>query len=315
MRIIFLQQKISWINNLKAIGILAVILGHIASPFSTFIYSWHMPLFFILAGFFIKFELSMKDFIVKDFKRLMIPYFIFAIVGLVIETIKRIALHRENLDYLHEIKGIFIWMDMTSLINSYAFVLWFLPTLFFARVILVVIDKLVKNIFIHFFIVSILFGFSFLFQLPFGIDNSLNAILFLFLGSVYFRFYQEKKMLYLLPFGLFGLYIIYGLPSLDMATKSYQNIILNIVFAVLMVYLFILLFKKFDYTNNLLTKWGDNTMLIFIIHPYTNNFAHIVVEKIHFGNWYLKFCISLILLHSVLKIKQKFKNRGVFRYV
>jgi len=309
------KERLNWVDNLKAMGIFAVILGHIASPFGSFIFSWHMPLFFMIAGFFIKYEVPVKEFIIKDFKRLMIPYFIFAIVGLVLETIKRIALHRESLDYLHELQGVFIWMDMTSLINSYAFVLWFLPALFFSRVILVTIDKLIQNIFLQFLVVSILFSFSFLVQLPFAIDNSLNAILFLFSGSVFFRFYQENKILYLLPIVLVGLYIFYRLPSLDMATKSYQNVILNIVFAVSMVYLFILLLKKLNYTSKLLTIWGGNTMLLFIIHPYTNNIAHIVVEKLHFGDWYLKFFISLLLLQGVLFIKQRFENRGVFKYV
>ncbi len=309
------KEKLIWIDNLKAIGIFAVILGHIASPFGTFIYSWHMPLFFMIAGFFIKFDLSLKEFIIKDFKRLMIPYFLFAIVGLLLETIKRIALHRESLDYIHEIKAVFIWMDMSSLINTYAFVLWFLPALFFARVFLVVINKFIQNIFFQFFIVSILFSCSFLVQLPLGIDNSLNAILFLFLGNVFFRFYQENKILYFLLILLVGLYIIYGLPSLDMATKTYQNVFLNIVFASSVVYFFILMFKKLSYTSKFLTIWGGNTMLLFIIHPYTNNIAHIIVEKLHFGDWYLKFFISLILLQCVLLIKQRFENRGVFRYV
>lgn len=173
------REKLNWIDNLKAIGIFTVILGHIASPFGTFIYSWHMPLFFIIAGFFIKFELSIKEFIIKDFKRLMIPYFLFALIGLGIEISKRIALHRESLDYTHEIQAVFIWMDMSSLINTYAFVLWFLPTLFFARIILVAINKFVKNIPFQFFIIFALFLGSFLINLPFGIDNALNTLLFL----------------------------------------------------------------------------------------------------------------------------------------
>ena len=107
-----MKNNILWINNLKIFGILAVILGHIASPLGSFIYSWHMPLFFILSGFFIKFNLPIKEFFLKDFQRLMVPYFLFALVGLVMEALKRIALHRDSLDYLHEIKGIFIWMDM-----------------------------------------------------------------------------------------------------------------------------------------------------------------------------------------------------------
>lgn len=258
------KEKLNWIDNLKAIGILAVILGHIASPFGSFIYSWHMPLFFMIAGFFIKFELSIKEFIIKDFKRLMVPYFIFAIVGLVLETIKRMALHRESLDYIHELQGIFIWMDMSSLINTYAFVLWFLPVLFFARVVLVVINKLVENIFIQFFIILILFSISFLVQLPFGIDNSFNALLFVFLGSLFFRFYQNSKILYVLPFVLIGLVIYIGVPSLDMATKNYQNIILNIVFALSVIFTIITVLKKLDFKSKLLTIWGGATLCYYL---------------------------------------------------
>jgi len=310
-----LQQKINWIDNLKAIGILAVILGHIASPFGAFIFSWHMPLFFILAGFFIKYELSMKEFFIKDFKRLMIPYFIFAIVGLVLEPLKRIALHRDSLDYLYEIQGIFIWMDMPSLINHYGFVLWFLPALFFGRVFLFLMNKRITSILIQSVIILILFSVSFFVNLPFGIDNALNAILFIFTGSLFFRFYQEDKILYILPFILAGLVFYIGIPALDMASKSYGNVVINIFWAVSIVFVIITILKGLDFKSKLLTIWGGNTMLLFIIHPYTNNIAHIVVEKLHFGDWYLKFFISLVLLQGVLLIKQRFENRGVFRYV
>jgi fucose 4-O-acetylase-like acetyltransferase len=309
------KEKLNRIDNLKAIGILAVILGHMASPFSAFIFSWHMPLFFILAGFFIKYELSMKEFIIKDFKRLMLPYFIFAFLGLVLETLKRIALHRENLDYLHEIQGIFIWMDMPSLINTYGFVLWFLPALFFGRVILFLINKQIASALMQSVIILLLFSVSFLINLPFGIDNALNAILFIFIGSLFFRFYQDGKMLYILPLVLVGLVFYTGIPALDMATKSYGNVVINIFWAVSVVFIIITMLKKLDFKSKLLTTWGGNTMLLFIIHPYTNNIAHIVVEKLHFGDWYLKFFISLVLLQGVLLIKQRFENRGVFRYV
>ena len=309
------KEKLNWIDNLKAIGIFAVILGHIASPFGTFIYSWHMPLFFIIAGFFIKFELTIKEFIIKDFKRLMIPYFLFALIGLGIETLKRIALHRESLDYIHEIQAVFIWMDMTSLINSYAFVLWFLVALFFARIFLVILNKYIKNIAFQFLIIFALFLCSFLINLPFGIDNALNALLFLFIGNIYFRFYQENKFLYILPFIMLVLYFIFGIPSLDMASKNYSNIFINILFAIGIIFMMIVFLKKVNYSSKFLTLWGGNTMLLFIIHPYTNNIAYIIVEKLHFGDWYLKFFISIVLLRCGLFIKKRFDNIGIFKYV
>ena len=315
MRIIILQQRIEYIDTLKTIGILAVILGHIASPLGGFLFSWHMPLFFIIAGFFFKFDISLKDFIIKDFKRLMLPYFLFSFIALILETIKRIVLNRDKLDYMEELEGVFIWMDMSSLLNTYAFVLWFLPALFFARISLVVIYKYIQNLFFQFVVVALLFSTSFYIDLPFAIDNALNAILFLFIGNIFFRMYQDKKVLYILPLVLVSLFFIMGIPSLDMASKNYSNIFLNILWAISMIYTLILLFKKVNYSNKLLTIWGGNTMLLFITHPYTNNIAHVIVEKLNFGSWYLKFFISLFLLQIILFIKLKFESRGIFKYV
>lgn len=310
-----MTNQINWINNLKAVGILAVILGHIASPLSVFIFSWHMPFFFIIAGFFIKFDKSLKDFVKQDFKRLMIPYFLFAVIALVVEILKRIALQRESLDYLKELQGIFLWMDMASLIHTYAFVLWFLPALFFARVTLVFLDRYIHNPFIQLLSVSILFASSFYINIPFGFDNAMNALLFVFGGSIFFRFYQNSKILYIFPFVLIGLYFTFGIPVLDMASKNYESVFIIIFWSLSIIGSLILVLKYLSYQSKIVAVWGSNTMLLFIVHPYTNNVAHIVVEKIHFGDWYLKFFISLFLLHIILLIKLRFEHRGVFNYV
>lgn len=251
-----MQQKLNWVDNLKVFGILAVILGHIASPLGGFIFSWHMPLFFIIAGFFIKFDLAYKEFLLKNFKRLMIPYFIFASMGLILEILKRYALDREELSYFNEFQGIFIWMDMPSLINSYAFALWFLPTLFFAKVMLFFINKNIENLFLQFLIVLIFFSISFFINLPFGFDNAMNSLLFLFIGNIFFRFNQDGVLLYILSFILVGIYLFAGVPSLDLATKSYSNILLNILFSLSIIYVFISIFKKISIDNKLLTLWG-----------------------------------------------------------
>ncbi|MDP3587810.1 MAG: acyltransferase family protein [Sulfuricurvum sp.] len=311
------NQKIEWIDALKTIGILAVILGHIASPLSGFIFSWHMPLFFIIAGFFIKTNISFKESVVKDFQRLMIPYFIFVFIGLGADYLKRIALHREQLNYLDEIKGILLGMDMNSLIHHYGFVLWFLPALFFSRVVLAFIQKVSTNLAYNFLIVLAFFSLSFYIDLPFALDNAFNALLWVFIGFVFYRFYQESKILYILPLIGLGILILLGMPTLDMATKNYSNIVINIFWAVSIIYTLIAVLKKIEYSKNIskiVTIWGGNTMLLFIAHPYTNNIASIISDKIH-GDWYLKLLLSLILLQILLFIKLKFEGRGLFKYV
>lgn len=318
MRTTILQQKINWVDALKTLGILAVVLGHITSPFGGFIFSWHMPLFFMIAGFFMKFELPFGTFAAKNFNRLMIPYFIFAFIGLGVEILKRMGLHRDGLNYVNEIKGILFGMDMNALIHHYGFVLWFLPTLFFAKLLLYGIQKITTNILFSLMLISIFFGISFYIDLPLAIDNAFNAGFWIFIGYIFFNFYQEYKLLYILPLLIIPIGMIFGIPTLDMASKSYSNIAVNIIWAISVIYILIAVLKKINYSKNiakLFALWGGNTMLLFILHPYTNNIAHIMVEKLHFGDWYLNVLISLSLLQIILFIKLRLEDKGILKHV
>jgi len=308
------KQAIDWVDTLKFIGILAVILGHIASPFGQFIFSWHMPLFFVISGFFIKFNLSFSKFFIKDFKRLMVPYFIFSFIGLGAEFLKRLLLHREELNLLFEIKGILFHMDMTSLSNHYGFVLWFLPALFFARLFLFFMQQITHNVFYNLVVVVLLFVISFYVDLPFALDNALNSILWVYIGFVFFNYYQKNKILYILPLVGIIVLLFFGLPTLNMADKIYSNELLVFLWALPVIYTFILILKAFPILTTY-NQWGKYTMLLFVFHPYTNNIAHIIVEKLHPNAWYLSFGISLLLLYILILIKKKVANRGIFKYV
>ena len=239
-----ISERVDWVDTLKFIGILSVILGHINFPLNGFIYTWHMPLFFMVSGFFIKFETSFKNFAVKNFKRLMIPYFIFSIVGLFMEILKRYLLHREALDYVHEIKGIFIDMDFAGLCNTYAFVLWFLPTLFFSRIFLYLIKNNIPSLLLQSFAVVLLFMGSFYIDLPFGLDSALNSLIFVYAGNIIF----EKRLPNILVFLSFVLLVVIYLfgfnLNLDMASKVYSNKFLNVIWAVSFVYVLIFCIKS-----------------------------------------------------------------------
>jgi len=324
-----MKNTIAWINGLKTFGIIAVILGHMNNPFNEFIFSWHMPLFFMLAGFFIKINASLKELIIKDWERLMIPYFIFAALAIVVETLKRWALHRESLNYINELKNIVIWMDMEHLSNSYAFVLWFLPALFLAKLMFYIVKKYIKNVFFQCGIFVLLFWLSFNVQLPFALSNAMNSILWIFIGSVLFHVVSQDvqirasklnfKLMLFLPFiFMLGIYVYSGVPSLNMASLSYEHVIFNFLWAVSFVLLMICFFKGLD-NRNLMGRffdvWGSSTMLLFIFHPYTNNISSILVEKIQFGGWPLQLVISMSLLQLALVIKQRCSNRWIFKYV
>lgn len=324
-----MNNHVEWVNSLKVFGIIAVVLGHISSPVGGFIYSWHMPLFFMIAGFFIKTEANLKDLVIKDWKRLMIPYFIFTILALAITILKRWGLHREPLSYLDELNAILFWMDYKHLINTYAFVLWFLPALFFAKTFYYMINKNVSNLLMQLFLFLFLFLISFQLQLPFALSNAMNSVLWLFMGSQLFSVLNRdskvecngyfRAFTFLVPVALIAtIYVYWGIPKLDMSTLIYSYKMINVLWAV-SLFLLLALFCKVASGKlrkfRLVEQWGGATMLLFILHPYTNNMAHILVEKVRFGGWPLKLLVSLFLLQLILMVKEKFTNRWIFKYV
>lgn len=83
------EMRDSIIDIMKAIGIIAMIIGHCGAPevIEDFIFSWHMPLFFLVSGYFFK-PKSLGDSLRQNIRSLVIPYAISAIVLLSLLTNK-----------------------------------------------------------------------------------------------------------------------------------------------------------------------------------------------------------------------------------
>lgn len=79
-----MKERIAWVDYSKAIGIFLVVLAHtpLWTPAQTFIYVFHMPLFFFLSGLLFSFNKhsDFRSFAGHRFRQLMIPYFFFSII-------------------------------------------------------------------------------------------------------------------------------------------------------------------------------------------------------------------------------------------
>ncbi len=78
-------MRLYWIDTLKGIGIMLVVLAHysLQIAFDTYIFSFHMPLFFFISEFlfdFGKYTGSASTFVKGRFKSLIVPYFCFAVI-------------------------------------------------------------------------------------------------------------------------------------------------------------------------------------------------------------------------------------------
>ena len=144
------QKRLDFIDYVKALGILLVILGHtnlvvendnrIAVYFFKVIYSFHMPLFFVVTGLLmgykdakLKADSSPPLKAGKLFMRLMVPYYLYSAVYMLVEYFF----------YGHDAKRLqdMLTATLTTCGNA---PLWFLATMFFARLLFHLLKYTIK---------------------------------------------------------------------------------------------------------------------------------------------------------------------------
>lgn len=153
-------MRIAWIDDLKGLGIVLVVVGHAVATVKLFvgdaeagvlldsvfsyIYSFHVPLFFFLSG--LTYSCGDKGFFAfakKKFWRLMIPYLVWGFVsaGLFAVWGREVVGALGSSDYAERaVLGVGWWRPFVSILHGggwpegkgFAFngALWFLPVLF-----------------------------------------------------------------------------------------------------------------------------------------------------------------------------------------
>lgn len=128
-----MKQYHVWIDNARVIGIFAIVLGHVLpkSELRSYLYSFHVPLFFFLSGcvFYLKGE-SYRTFLKEKAKRLLVPYSSFALISICIyfvlgELVQIIPTTRNDIDN--------ITTELIEMLLGYCDCntpLWFLPSLY-----------------------------------------------------------------------------------------------------------------------------------------------------------------------------------------
>ena len=297
--------KVNWVDNVKGFAIILVVLGHIASPFSSIIYSFHMPLFFIISGFFLNPVNEFKSEIIKSFKKLFKPFFLYLTLGFLIEFLKRFYLVREQLKFKDFI-GALIYMDYDRLIGTYAFVLWFLPALFIGKTLVYLILKYSRFFLIEIVLIAIAFLIGYNFNFPLAIDDGLISAPYIFIG---YYFYKNKGVLanktiaVILLIPLLLIPLVYGVPELNISTKYFESILINFIWTCTLSFLLFILFSKLKFNIKALEYLGINSLLIFLIHPYTNNIAYYAAS-----NYLIQLFISLSMLVLITYFLNNFKK-------
>lgn len=128
------KKRIVWIDNARAFGIMAVFFGHIIeqiflsySPKAhlqfKLVYSFHIPLFFILSGFFAKqHDLRFLSYLKGKFQSRIVPVIFFSALSLPIYVL---SVKNSNIKYL-AVQASYLFLG----IPRFNYVIWFLVCLF-----------------------------------------------------------------------------------------------------------------------------------------------------------------------------------------
>ncbi len=270
---------------MKGIGIILMLIGHIppGDQVYHFIYSFHMPLFFIVAGLFANTIHSDKDWLLmlrKDALRLILPVVITMVFVILLSPLHYVT--DKNFNYVVcEVLSLFWSGDVLDtkwgVLNS---PMWFLISLFWTRVLFRCVefigwrqhkrhDEIVLLMSIGLaYLAVVLHGFL-PFPTPLGILKGITALSFYSIG-----WYVKKHKI---PMTILCVLVLFWLLALryggiDMYKYRYSCFPIDVLGAAGATWLIYLLCKGIcrvaPKTSVLLQWFGVNSLLIFCVHCF-----------------------------------------------
>ena len=148
------MERINWIDWAKVIAITMVVFGHIPENPNNFLMQYvctfHMPLFFFISGYLSKHRTDIRANLLKYWKSLVIPYFLYNIIFYPYWLI-RYQLENKGDFSIFEIMvkpvmGTLFGQIETPISYTVSGVTWFLVALFLMRVVVDLCNKYKKSL-------------------------------------------------------------------------------------------------------------------------------------------------------------------------
>jgi Fucose 4-O-acetylase and related acetyltransferases len=290
--------RVEYMDILKGLAIILVVMGHCSGKGENIIYLFHMPLFFIISGYFYKEESINRpiQFIKKRLKSLYLPFIKYEFLFLILHNIFiKINFYNSKANIPQQYYTIhdfivnsirILFFDSTELLLS---PFWFLTALFLTSILFflisIVITKVISNnkrepvrallVIILFFVGNYLTKHSI--NINFSLNGketfnvSLVALLMYYIGFLYKKYEKFIKMnIVCAGITIIVLYISSKFSlRIDMRVNMYPNLIMFVVNSVLGTYFMIYISKKIstlNYKLKLLKYIGLNTTAIMALH-------------------------------------------------
>lgn len=183
------------IDILRGLGIIIMVMGHVgfSGIFDVWIHTYHMPLFFVISGFFFKKRenFNVKALIAKKAKTLLIPYLFFGIFHYVLWLF---VFTEPEFNKLEPLMRLF---SFNTVHLPIAGALWFFTALFFCEIFYnLIVYSIKKENVTTILIVAVSMLVSLVtvftdFRLPLTLDISLSCLVYYHAGR-YLRLFVDK---------------------------------------------------------------------------------------------------------------------------
>ncbi len=190
------KERIAWIDLARGIGILLILLGHLPGlgKLGTWIFSFHVPLFFFLSGYLFKNDLSFLPFLKKKAKALLLPY---AVLSLGVIAYKMLLqLYQKNFTVSKLLR---LFLDF--IIQRRSGTVWFLTCLFLVEILFYFASKYLKKyVLLAVVILAPVAGVIYIHfggpALPWNLDASIMAIPFFYIGYLLKKYPQGLQYVF-----------------------------------------------------------------------------------------------------------------------
>ncbi|UDM32539.1 acyltransferase family protein [Lentilactobacillus laojiaonis] len=333
------KKRIAWIDIAKGLGIIAVAIGHALETHGTlyhFLYWWHMPIFFIAAGFFLKPVVNndWATYLKKHIVPLLKSYFIFGVLLITFGYVS--GLHSLGYTLRYFLKLLY----GGTRLNLYLSVFWYMNVFIIASIVVTFIITYVKSrqklIIIGF--LTVITGVSYKhlelpfipsdWNMPWDFDVSLLAIFFMLFGNLYFAQIKEaiRKFNIIIPITLIILLLIYGQNSgiFNFGFFMKSHIIhasqpisptlavttIPIMSSIVIFSLSSLISRSLPIITWILTTLGKNTLFIMYLHKAILD----ITQRLGVDSIVLRLFIAIIvpcllsLLYNYVVKKIKLRN-------
>jgi acyltransferase len=302
-----------FIDQLKCFGIFCVVFGHNDySIYGDYVYTFHMPLFFFLAGMMFQKssdKISFGSYSLKKAKRLLIPYFILGFLLYFFWLI--LGRHYGNslaahYDPMQNFIGLFYAQGGPEYMN-WGIPMWFLPALFLTNILYFPLSYLIVKYRLMVLLVLGIIGFYINLFIPFHLPWSLDIVpvLMVFFGvgdligyPIIDNLSRPKRIvLMLIALGIHTVGFIFN-TKINIYDGIYGNTWLMLVTGIAGSVWLLIIFSFIP--QNKLVQWvGKNSLPIMAFHLI----AMTVIKGIALVfSFELPFTTIFTLLYSVIQI-------------